>query len=107
MPVFLRCAEELRRSPRTSHSTPKVESSKGKLQVALLTKKPSAAAQKKALALASDEDLLAIEGRELYWLPERRHLESELDLKAIAPLLGADTTPHDGHDRADRRQVLG
>ena len=32
-------------------------------------KKPSAAARKKVLALATDQDLLALEGRELYWLP--------------------------------------
>ena len=43
------------------------------------------------LALASDEDLLAIEGRELYWLPSGGLLESDLDLKAIEKLLGADT----------------
>lgn len=43
------------------------------------------------LALATDEDLLAIEGRELYWLPSGGLLESNLDLKAIEALLGADT----------------
>lgn len=65
--------------------------SKGKLQVSLLKKKPSAAAKKKALAFADDEDLLAIEARELYWLPSGGLLESDLDLKAIEELLGADT----------------
>ena len=69
----------------------KVKKSKGKLQVSLLKKKPSAAAKKKVLALAGDEDLLAIEGRELYWLPSGGLLESDLDLKAIEKLLGADT----------------
>ncbi len=54
-------------------------------------KKPTAAAKKKVLALASDEDLLAIEGRELYWLPSGGLLESGLDLKAIEALLGTDT----------------
>ena len=59
-----------RRSPRSSRSRLKaIKKSKGKLQVSLLEKKPSAAAKKKALALATDEDLLAIEARELYWLP--------------------------------------
>jgi uncharacterized protein (DUF1697 family) len=32
-----------------------------------------------------------IEGRELYWLPSGGLLESDLDLKAIEKLLGADT----------------
>jgi uncharacterized protein (DUF1697 family) len=68
-----------------------VEKSKGKLQVSLLAKKPSAAARRKVLALASDEDLLAIEGRELYWLPSGGTIDSQLDLKAIEAALGLDT----------------
>ena len=43
------------------------------------------------LALATDEDLLAIEGRELFWLPSGGTLESELDHKAIAKALGKGT----------------
>jgi uncharacterized protein (DUF1697 family) len=46
---------------------------------------------KKTLALATDEDLLAIEGRELYWLPSGGISESGLDLKAIDAALGAGT----------------
>ena len=68
-----------------------VKKSKGRLQVSLLTKKPSAVARRKALGLATDEDRLAIEGRELYWLPSGGLLESDLDLKAIESLLGVDT----------------
>jgi hypothetical protein len=68
-----------------------MERSKGKLQVSLLKKKPTAAAKKKVLAQVTDEDLLAVEGRELYWLPSGGLLESSLDLKAIEKLLGADT----------------
>lgn len=45
--------------------------------------------RKKVLALATDEDLLAIEGRELYWLPSGGLSESDLDSKALdAALLG-------------------
>ena len=54
----------------------------------MLPGKPSAAARKEALALASDEDLLAIDGRELYWLPQARMFDSELDLKALEALVG-------------------
>ena len=39
----------------------------------------------------AEADLLAIEGRELYWLPSGGLLESGLDLKAIEKLLGTDT----------------
>jgi uncharacterized protein (DUF1697 family) len=92
VPVFLRSAREVTAIAKREPFDPKrVAGSKGKLQVSLLGKKPSAAAKKKALAHAGDEDLLAIEGRELYWLPSGGLLESDLDLKAIESLLGADT----------------
>ena len=46
---------------------------------------------RRSLALATDEDRLAIDGRELYWLPSGGMLESELDLKAIEKALGRGT----------------
>jgi uncharacterized protein (DUF1697 family) len=92
VPVFLRSIEEVAAiAARRPFDAKRVEKSKGKLQISLLKKKPSAAAKKKVLALASDEDLLAIEGRELYWLPSGGLLESDLDLRAIEALVGADT----------------
>lgn len=92
VPVFLRSIDEVAAIAAQRPFTPKrVEKSKGKLQVSLLKKKAGAAAQKKALALASDDDLLAIEGRELYWLPSGGISESDLDLKAIEALLGPNT----------------
>ncbi|HMI81643.1 MAG TPA: DUF1697 domain-containing protein [Solirubrobacterales bacterium] len=92
VPVFLRSIEEVAAiAGREPFDRKRVARSKGKLQVSLLMKKPSAAARKKVLALATDEDLLAIEGGELYWLPSGGLLESELDLKTIAKLLGVDT----------------
>ncbi|HEY5052109.1 MAG TPA: DUF1697 domain-containing protein, partial [Solirubrobacterales bacterium] len=67
VPVFLRTATEVAAiAARQPFEAELVEASKGKLQVSLLSKKPAAAARKKALALVTDEDLLAIEGRELY-----------------------------------------
>jgi uncharacterized protein (DUF1697 family) len=92
VPVFLRSAEEIVAiAGEKPFAAAKVKKSKGKLQVSFRKKKPSAAAKKKALALATDEDLLALEGRELYWLPSGGLLESDLDLKAIEKLLNADT----------------
>jgi uncharacterized protein (DUF1697 family) len=92
VPVFLRSAKEIAAvAAQAPFPTAKVKKSKGKPQVSLLQKKPSAAAKEKVLALATDEDLLAISGRELYWLPSGGLLESSLDLKAIEKLLGADT----------------
>jgi uncharacterized protein (DUF1697 family) len=92
VPVFLRSAEEVAAiAALKPFDRKRVEKSKGKLQVSLLMMKPSAAEKKKVLAMATDEDLLAIEGRELYWLPSGGLLESELDLKAIEALVGTDT----------------
>ena len=62
--------------------------------------------RKKALALATDEDALAIRGRELYWLPSGGMLDSELDLKALEKTARAMDDADDGHGRADRRQAL-
>ena len=92
VPVFLRSAAELAAvAAHEPFAASAVAKSKGKLQVSFLKKKPTAAAKKKALAPATDEDLLAIEGRELYWLPSGGISESDLDLKAIDAALGAGT----------------
>ena len=92
VPVFLRgIAEVAAIAAQEPFASKLVAASKGKLQVTMLSKKPTAAARKKVLALASDEDHLAIEGRELFWLPSGGTLESELDLKAIEKALGKGT----------------
>lgn len=92
VPVFLRSAKELLAiSGHEPFDERHLAASTGKLQVALLTKKPSAAAAKKALALATDADRLTISRRELYWLPKGGMSESELDLKALATILGPTT----------------
>ncbi len=92
VPVFLRSAAELRAVAALEPFDAKArQASKGKLQVTFLGQAPKAAARKEALALAGDDDRLAIEGRELYWLPKGGMSESELDLKAIASALGLNT----------------
>jgi uncharacterized protein (DUF1697 family) len=90
--VFLRTAAEVRAiAAQQPFSASKLEGSKGKLQVSLLTKKPTAGARKSVLALATDQDALAFGERELYWLPSGGTMESDLDTKAIASLLGLST----------------
>ena len=93
VPVFLRSAAEL--AAIASHEpfdSQLVAASKGKLQVQFLAGAPAARARREALGLASDEDRLAIAGRELYWLPSGGLSESDLDLKAIERALGPGTT---------------
>ena len=58
----------------------------------LLPRRPSAAAAKRALKLAGDDDLLAVEAAELHWLPRAGILQSGFDTKARDELLGAGTT---------------
>jgi len=92
VPVFLRsCAEVEAIAAREPFDAKLVGASKGKLQVSLLLKKPTATARKKVLALATGEDRLAIEGRELFWLPSGGTIDSDLDLKAIDRALGKGT----------------
>jgi uncharacterized protein (DUF1697 family) len=69
-----------------------VTASKGKLQVALLQRAPTATATSAVLALQTDDDRLAIHDQELYWLPSGGISDSSLDLKAIETAIGPTTT---------------
>jgi uncharacterized protein (DUF1697 family) len=90
--IFLRTAAEVKEiARRTPFPAKAVEASNGKLQVALLEKKPTAAVQRKALALASDEDRLSFGKRELYWLPSGGYAHSALDRNALDKLIGPTT----------------
>lgn len=90
--VFLRSAAELAAiSAQKPFDGKRVAASKGKLQVLLLGRRPAAKARDAVLGLATEEDLLAIEGRELYWLPKGGISESKLDLKAVDKALGKGT----------------
>lgn len=92
VPVFLRNETELKTiAAHEPFDAAALRASKGKLQVAFLVTKPRAPVRKKVLALATAEDRLAIEGRELYWLPRGGMSESELDLNAIGAALGLTT----------------
>ena len=90
--VFLRTGSELADIVAYEPFKPaQVQASKGKLQVSMLSKKPTAATRKKVLALATDQDLLAFGKRELYWLPSGGTMESALDRKTTDALLGTTT----------------
>ena len=92
VPVFLRSAKELLAiAAHEPFDAESLDASTGKLQIALLTKKPTAKAGERVLALSTEADRLAVEGRELYWLPQGGMSDSELDLKAVATILGSMT----------------
>jgi uncharacterized protein (DUF1697 family) len=68
-----------------------VEASGGKLQVALLRKRPPKTARDEVLAMATDDDRLVIHGTELYWLPSGGQMQTGLDLRVIDDLVGENT----------------
>jgi uncharacterized protein (DUF1697 family) len=93
VPVFLRTKKEVQEiAVQQPFEKPLIEASKGKLQVMMLSSRPTAGGRKEVLGLASDEDRLAFGERELYWLPSGGMLDSELDFKLIGKLLGSATT---------------
>jgi uncharacterized protein (DUF1697 family) len=90
--VFARTAKELWAIAESEPFPPAaLEASNGKLQIAMLPVKPTAAARAKVLAMATAGDPLVFGPRELYWLPSGGTLESELDLAAIEKLVGPTT----------------
>jgi uncharacterized protein (DUF1697 family) len=90
--VFLRTEAEIRRlAEHRPFDRELVDASAGKLQVALLPRKPTAKTRKEALALATDEDRLAFGDRELYWLPSGGTRDAALDMKTIERLVGPTT----------------
>jgi uncharacterized protein (DUF1697 family) len=92
VPVYLRSVAEVAKiAAQEPFDAKDVAASKGKLQVSMLTRKPTAKAKKTVLDLATDDDGLALSGRELFWLPSGGTIESELDLKAIERALGPGT----------------
>jgi uncharacterized protein (DUF1697 family) len=92
VPVFLRTDDRTRKiASKEPFAAAAVAQSKGKLQVALLGEKPSAAAKKRVMSLASERDRLTLDEGELYWLPSGGTQESKLDWRSIDRALGPST----------------
>lgn len=82
--TFLRTAAEMR---ALAADDPFPREPDQKLHVLFCLKKPPAS----VLKLATKADQLKIGKRELYWAPEGRMTDSELDLKAVEKLIGPNT----------------
>ena len=67
-----------------------------RFHVMFLKRLPSPAKQREALAHSTEDDKLAFGRRELFWRPRGRMLESEIDLKAVAKLIGLNTMRTNG-----------
>ena len=89
VPVFIRSIDQVAAIAAHEPFDPKeADASAGKLQVALLPDRPGKIARTEALSMGTDEDRLAIEGSELYWLPSGGISDSDLDLKSLEAELG-------------------
>ena len=92
VPVFLRSSAQVADIAGLEPFTRRqLAASNGKLQVAFLARSPVKPDREKALAMATADEPLALEGTELYWLPKGTMRESILDLKVLERLLGAWT----------------
>jgi uncharacterized protein (DUF1697 family) len=92
IPTFLRNGDEVRTMAAYQPFAADIVATRaGKLQVAMLRHAPSTAARQRALAAATEDDLLAIEGRELYWLPHGGTQQSQLDWRPIDAAVGEMT----------------
>ncbi len=91
--TFLRSAKEVAAiAARDPFDAAAIKRSKGKPQVVLLGRKPSAKAKKALEEITPDGDLMVVEGRELHWLPTVGLSETDLDTKALDAALGKGTT---------------
>jgi uncharacterized protein (DUF1697 family) len=82
--TFIRTAAEMR---ALAAADPFPRRPDQKLHVMFTLTKPPA----KVLELATESDQLKIGTNELYWAPEGRMTDSELDLKAVDRLIGPNT----------------
>ncbi len=91
VPTFLRSADEVRAIANRSPFSADDVADRGKPQVTLFSKSPSQV-RSQIEDLSTEDDLLVLDERELYWLPRAGLLDSELDVKTIEKLLGGTTT---------------
>ena len=90
--VMLRTAAQVRAIARHEPFDAKaLAASKGKLQVVLLPAKLDAAGRRRVGERSTDDDRLAVKGREIYWLPKGGMSDSALDMPAIMKLFGMNT----------------
>jgi uncharacterized protein (DUF1697 family) len=90
--VFVRTAGEVLAIAKLNPFPKQViDATEGRLQVIMLSRKPTAAARKDVLATATDADRMVLEGRELYWLPTAGTQTAEWSVKTADELLGETT----------------
>jgi uncharacterized protein (DUF1697 family) len=62
------------------------------LHVGFLSGEPSPSARDEALAMATEDDLLAVEGRDLLWLRRGSFMDATIDIAAVSRTLRVEVT---------------
>ena len=92
VPTFVRTAREIfAMSSSQPFSDTDLARTSGNMQVVLLSTMPDQPRRNAALDRAPEEDLLAIVGRDMFWLPKGNISDSELDVKGLESILGSMT----------------
>ena len=92
VPTFVRSAVGVAKiASRQPFPEASVDVSAGNVQIALLSARPTVPAHKAALALATPDDALVIDGLDLYWLPKTTISDSRLNLNDLEKILGPMT----------------
>ncbi len=92
VPTMIRTAEQVRSIASTEPFDETARAGfEGKLQTLLVRDEPDADTASELLALATDDDLLHLDGRTLFWLPRGGLLESALELTALDRIVGVAT----------------
>ena len=96
VPTFLRTRAELQATLGRQVFTEEQRASHGKAQILFLKEPPDATTVQAALLLATEDDLLAVHGQEVHWLPRIGIMASDLDINALMRIVGPQTTRTEG-----------
>ena len=91
VPTFLRTSDRVKAIAGYAPFARVTEERAGKMQVAMTLEQVGQSARDSVLELSNDTDMLELVGRELYWWPKGKLLDSELDLKTIEMIVGPFT----------------
>lgn len=92
VPTFVRTVAQVRTIARREPFVDREgKEGRGKPQVVILARKPSASSAAAVLAQETEHDWLEFNGKELHWWPSGRLMDSELDVRAMGKALGPMT----------------
>lgn len=92
VPSFVRIAEDVARvASARPFTADELERTAGRVQVAFLRQPPDPGLVEEVVGSAPPDDLLAVEGRELFWLPRAGISDSELRVGEVEKQIGPMT----------------